>query len=72
LIEHHLKRILREFLTYYNRRRPHSALGPGFPKRIWCPSQLDDVLTTWFDLSGGVFAGAFPWTGSPRLGFGKT
>ena len=32
LNERHLKRILREFITYYNRHRPHSALGPGFPE----------------------------------------
>jgi hypothetical protein len=34
LNERHLKRIFREFITYYNRRRPHSALGPGFPEPI--------------------------------------
>ena len=34
LNERHLKRILREFMTYYNRGRPHSALGPGFPEPI--------------------------------------
>jgi len=32
--ERHLKRILREFITHYNRGRPHSALGPGFPEPI--------------------------------------
>ena len=30
--ERHLKRIVREFATYYNRGRPHSALGPGLPE----------------------------------------
>ena len=30
--ERHLKRILREFIIHYNRGRPHSALGPGFPE----------------------------------------
>jgi hypothetical protein len=34
LNERHLKRILREFITHYNRGRPHSALGPGFPEPI--------------------------------------
>jgi len=34
LHERHLKRILREFITHYNRGRPHSALGPGFPEPI--------------------------------------
>ena len=32
--ERHLKRILREFIIHYNRGRPHSALGPGFPEPI--------------------------------------
>jgi putative transposase len=30
----HLKRILREFIIHYNRYRPHSALGPGFPEPV--------------------------------------
>jgi putative transposase len=30
--ERHLKRIVREFATYYNRQRPHTALGPGLPE----------------------------------------
>ncbi|MGA2580612.1 MAG: integrase core domain-containing protein [Bryobacteraceae bacterium] len=34
LNERHLKRILREFIIHYNRGRPHSALGPGFPEPI--------------------------------------
>lgn len=29
--ESHLRSILREWMTHYNRARPHSALGPGFP-----------------------------------------
>lgn len=33
--ERHLKTILNEYLIHYNRGRPHSALGPGFPE----PSQ---------------------------------
>jgi putative transposase len=32
--ERHLKSILKEFVTYYNRARPHSSLGPGFPETI--------------------------------------
>jgi transposase InsO family protein len=28
----HLKRMLSEFATHYNRGRPHSALGPGLPE----------------------------------------
>ena len=27
-----LRRILREWVAYYNRGRPHSSLGPGFPE----------------------------------------
>jgi len=30
--ECHLKRILREWVAYYNRGRPHSSLGPGIPQ----------------------------------------
>jgi transposase InsO family protein len=30
--ERYLKRIVREFATYYNRGRTHSALGPGLPE----------------------------------------
>lgn len=37
LNERYLKRILREFITHYNRGRPHSALGPGFPEPIQGP-----------------------------------
>jgi transposase InsO family protein len=29
--EAHLRSILREWVTHYNRERPHSALGPGVP-----------------------------------------
>jgi len=32
--ERHLRLILKEFITYYNRGRPHSALGPGTPEPI--------------------------------------
>jgi transposase InsO family protein len=28
----HLRRTVREFAFHYNRGRPHSALGPGFPE----------------------------------------
>jgi putative transposase len=34
LNECHLRSILREFVRYYNRGRPHSALGPGIPEPI--------------------------------------
>jgi putative transposase len=32
--ERHLHLTLREFVAYYNRARPHSALGPGTPEPI--------------------------------------
>lgn len=32
LNERHLRWIVKEFVTHYNRGRPHSALGPGFPE----------------------------------------
>jgi putative transposase len=31
LNERHLRRILREWVTHYNKGRPHSSLGPGIP-----------------------------------------
>jgi putative transposase len=34
LTERHLNLTLKEFVVYYNRRRPHSALGPGTPEPI--------------------------------------
>jgi putative transposase len=30
----HLKRIVSAFTLHYNRGRPHTALGPGFPEPI--------------------------------------
>jgi putative transposase len=33
LTERHLRAILREWITHYNRGRPHSSLGPGLPDR---------------------------------------
>ena len=32
LNERHLRRILREWVTHYNRGRPHTSLGPGIPE----------------------------------------
>jgi putative transposase len=31
LNERHVRRILKEWATHYNRGRPHSSLGPGIP-----------------------------------------
>src|SRR5207248_2581604 len=30
--ERHLRRILQEWVTHYNRSRPHASLGPGIPE----------------------------------------
>ena len=30
--ERHLRKILREWVTHYNRGRPHASLGPGIPE----------------------------------------
>lgn len=32
LNERHLRRVLREWVTHYDRGRPHSSLGPGIPE----------------------------------------
>ncbi len=32
LNERHLRRILKEWVAHYNRRRPHSSRGPGIPE----------------------------------------
>ncbi len=32
LTENHLRNILKEWVSYYNRRRPHSSLRPGVPE----------------------------------------
>jgi transposase InsO family protein len=32
LTEHHLRRILREWVPHYNASRPHMSLGPGIPQ----------------------------------------
>jgi len=34
LNQRHLRRILKEFVCYYNRGRPHASLGPGIPEPI--------------------------------------
>ena len=31
--ERHLRLFLREWISHYNRGRPHTSLGPGFPER---------------------------------------
>jgi transposase InsO family protein len=32
LTEHHLRRLLQEWVAHYNRGRPHMSLGPGIPQ----------------------------------------
>ncbi len=44
LTENHLRRILKEWISYYNRCRPHSSLGPGIPEvRRDAPKPLERV-----------------------------
>ena len=41
LTEDHLRRTLWSWLPHYNRGRPHTSLGPGFPvPRQHCPAQV--------------------------------
>jgi transposase InsO family protein len=37
LNERHLRKTLREWVSHYNRGRPHSRLGPGIPDSIPAP-----------------------------------
>jgi len=37
LNERHLRAVLREWVTHYNKGRPHSSLGPGIPDRRTTP-----------------------------------
>jgi hypothetical protein len=37
LNERHLRRIVREWVSHYNRGRPHSHLGPGIPDQRTAP-----------------------------------
>ena len=32
--EHHLRRVVNELATHYNKGRPHSSLGPGIPEPL--------------------------------------
>lgn len=43
LTEHHLRRLLHEWVVHYNTGRPHMALGPGIPQP---PSSLPAPLQT--------------------------
>ena len=42
LDEKHLRRILSEWVTHYNRGRPHLSLGPGIPERAAVFPPLQD------------------------------
>lgn len=35
LNERHLRQTLRCWVTHYNKGRPHSSLGPGFPEQTF-------------------------------------
>ena len=37
LSERHLRAIVREWVSHYNRGRPHSRLGPGIPDQRLAP-----------------------------------
>jgi putative transposase len=41
--ERHLRRILRAWVTHYNRGRPHASLGPGMPEPS--PTRIQPALT---------------------------
>jgi hypothetical protein len=41
--ETHLRSILREWVTHYNRGRPHTSLGPGIPEPL---PERDQVVST--------------------------
>ena len=40
--EKDLRRILSEWITYYNQGRPHLSLGPGIPERVAVFPPLQD------------------------------
>ena len=40
MTERHLRAILREWISHYNRGRPHASLGPGIPEH----PQADPVV----------------------------
>ncbi|MEO6065393.1 MAG: integrase core domain-containing protein, partial [Lysobacterales bacterium] len=44
LSEPHLRAILNEWVTHYNRGRPHMSLGPGIPEpiRVFAPPEDHD------------------------------
>jgi len=41
LNERHLRAILREWVSHYNKGRPHSSLGPGIPDRRTAPPRRE-------------------------------
>ena len=41
LNDRHLRQTLRQWVTHYNRGRPHSSLGPGIPDRTTSPPQRE-------------------------------
>ena len=57
--EQHLKRILREYVRHYNRGRPHSALGPGFPE----PTQATDCQRSSTPIASGLCVAQTPVLG---------
>ena len=60
LTETHLRRILREWATHYNRGRPHASLGPSLPKP---PAGLPVSMIVGHRLPSGCRAVARPILG---------
>jgi hypothetical protein len=61
--EAHLRPILREWVTHYNRARPHSALGPGIPDSPATLCGSRHGCTTRQRFSRGLFGRGQCWAG---------
>jgi transposase InsO family protein len=60
LNERHLRRILREWVTHYNRGRPHASLGPGIPEA--------SAAQNWLVAAGHHFSARCRVVATPILG----
>jgi transposase InsO family protein len=61
LNEGHVRAILREWVTHYNRSRPHASLGPGLPERSEVVGGVGDAHG--HSLPGGCQVAAMPTLG---------
>ena len=50
--EAHLRRVLKEYVTYYNTRRPHQGLGQDTPEGLGIVSLEGEIRRR--DVSGGI------------------